>query len=152
MNYLTLVIALFMTPAVFAAGNSNGSGYSNNSDNPDIGKNMKAAHSLIADQSYKAAIRKLNNVIRGDYKNADAWNLLGYSNRKLGKYKKANKAYRKALKYNPAHKGALEYQGELFIETKQFDKARANRATLAALCPIGCEELSLLDEALAQVN
>ncbi len=152
MKYFILVISLFVSQAAYAAGSSGGSGYDSDSNDASLIKHMIAAQSLLGQNKYKAAIRKLNHIIREDYKNADAWNLLGYSNRKLGKYKKASKAYRKALKYNPEHKGALEYQGELFIETQQYDKARANRAMLAELCPIGCEELDDLDRALASIN
>ncbi len=113
---------------------------------------LEKARAHIGKKKYKKAIRQLNQVVRSNVDNADAWNLLGYSNRKLGKYKQAGKAYRKALRYNPEHKGALEYQGELFISLKEFDKARQNRDRLAALCPEGCRELSKLDEALAAIN
>lgn len=63
----------------------------------DIKDSMSKARSLIGKSEYKRAIRELKAIIRADYRNADAWNLAGYSNRKLGKYKKAGKAYRKAL-------------------------------------------------------
>ena len=113
---------------------------------------LEAARSNIGKKQYKKAIRQLNQVVRSNVDNADAWNLLGYSNRKLGKYEQAGKAYRKALHYNPEHKGALEYQGELFISLKDYDKARNNRARLAQLCPEGCRELRKLDEALAAIK
>ena len=42
--------------------------------------------------------------------------------------------YNKALALNPMHKGALEYQGELFVELGQLDKAKENLAKLNHLC------------------
>lgn len=151
-----LLIALLASPA-FAAdsggdSSSSGDGDFDRQSKLNITKEMKEARELIYEAKYRAAVRKLNGVIRQEYRNADAWNLIGYSNRKMGKYKKAGKAYKKALKYNPEHKGALEYQGELFIETQRFDKARENRAKLAALCPEGCEQLDELDLALNRIN
>ena len=118
----------------------------------EIKDSMSKARSLIGKSKYKRAIRELKAIIRADYRNADAWNLAGYSNRKLGEYKKAGKAYRKALKYNPQHKGALEYQGQLFITLNKLDKARTNRDRLVILCPDGCAELDNSNTALAAVN
>lgn len=157
MKYLLLLITLLFSATLFAAdsGGSNGSGDSDSSsgfNQLDIRAEMKAARKLIYNMNYKAAARKLDAVVRQDYRNADAWNLFAYSNRKMGKYKKADKAYKKALRFNPEHKGALEYQGELFIQTQQFDKALENRRMLAALCPDGCEQLEDLDRALAQAK
>ena len=47
---------------------------------------------------YKAAIVYLEKSIENDPKNADAFNMLGYSNRKLGNNEEAFKYYNKALK------------------------------------------------------
>ena len=35
-----------------------------------------------------------------------------------------------ALDFDPQHKGALEYLGELYVETGQVDKAKENVAAL----------------------
>jgi tetratricopeptide (TPR) repeat protein len=76
------------------------------------------------------------------------YNLLGFSLRNLGDTKAAQTYYQKALDFNPEHKGALEYQGELFVKLGQFDKAQANLARLVKLCPQGCEEREDLEEAI----
>ena len=67
---------------------------------------------------------------------------------KSGDRKMAMTFYTKALEFNPDHKGALEYQGELFVETGDLTKARENAAKLAKLCPQGCEEREDLDNAI----
>jgi tetratricopeptide (TPR) repeat protein len=80
---------------------------------------------------------------------ADVYNLMGFCLRKTGRYKLAYVYYRKALDLDPGHKGALEYLGELYVETGQIDKARENVALLKRLCPNGCEELADLEAAIA---
>ena len=55
---------------------------------------------------------------------ADVVNLLGFSYRMLGQYPQAFIYYDKALAIDPTHKGALEYEGEAYLETHQLPKAR----------------------------
>ena len=83
------------------------------------------------------------------HQHADVYNLMGFSLRKTGDYKQAYTFYRKALDFNPEHKGALEYLGELYVETGQVEKARENVVLLKKLCPGGCEELEDLEQAIA---
>ena len=56
--------------------------------------------------------------------------------------------YRKALDAEPNHRGALEYQGELFVELGQVDKAKENLAKLDRICMFGCEEARDLKAAI----
>jgi tetratricopeptide (TPR) repeat protein len=140
------ILATFMTtPAlpVMAAG----SGGSNSSTNTAPASYQQAKAAVDAG-NYKIAIKSLTELVKADSQNADAWNLLGYSNRKLKKYDEAAKYYQTALKIDPKHRGALEYQGELFVETGAFDKAKANLATLKAICG-NCEQYGDLKKALA---
>ena len=74
---------------------------------------------------------------------------MGFSLRKPSDYKQAYTFYRKALEFDPEHKGALEYLGELYVETGQIDKAKEHVTLLKKLCPSGCEELADLEEAIA---
>ena len=97
---------------------------------------------------YKSAIVALKVLVKTDPKNADAWNLLGFSSRKLKKYEDAAKYYDTALRLDPKHRGALEYQGELFIVTGAFDQAKANLKSLKSLCGT-CEEFADLKAALS---
>jgi tetratricopeptide (TPR) repeat protein len=82
---------------------------------------------------------------------ADVYNLLGFSLRKTGDYKNALTYYKKALDFDPEHKGAHEYLGELYVETKQSEKAKEHLAILVKLCPQGCEERADLEKAIAGV-
>ena len=83
-------------------------------------------------------------------KNADLYNLMGYSARKLGRYDDSMAHYTKALDINPKHKGALEYMGELYLTLGQPDQAKTLLARLAKICTFGCEEKRELQEAIAR--
>ncbi|SFJ30500.1 Tetratricopeptide repeat-containing protein [Bosea sp. OK403] len=110
---------------------------------------LSAVRSAIKAKEFKAAITDLNGMIDAGVQHADVYNLLGFSLRKSGDQKTALTYYRKALDFDPGHKGALEYQGELYVEMGEIAKARGNLAALVKLCPQGCEEREDLEKALA---
>ena len=114
-------------------------------DAPDL----SSVRAKIKAKDYKAAIAELTPML-ATYQHADVYNLMGFSLRKTGDYKQAYTFYRKALDFDPEHKGALEYLGELYVETGQVDKAKENVALLKKLCPGGCEELADLEKAVAE--
>ena len=105
----------------------------------------------IKAKDFKAALAELTPMLE-THQHADVYNLMGFSLRKTGDYKQAYTFYRKALDFDPEHKGALEYLGELYVETGQIDKARENVALLKKLCPGGCEELADLEQAIASAS
>ena len=82
------------------------------------------------------------------HQHADVYNLYAFSLRKTGDYVNALTYYKKALDFDPDHKGAHEYLGELYVETKQPEKAREHLAKLVKLCPSGCEEREDLEKAM----
>jgi predicted Zn-dependent protease len=94
----------------------------------------------IERKDWKAAVALFDEVVKTDPGNADAWNLYGYSTRKGGNPKAAIGLYDKALKLNPKHLGALEYQGEAFVELKQVPKAKKNLAMIKSICGTSCEQ------------
>lgn len=114
----------------------------------DASITMRQAQKLIKGEKYKNAVIKLRDVVKQEPFNADAWSLIGFSERKQGHLGKAEKAYKKALKIEPRHQGALSYQGELFLQQNRRELAEANRKKLAELCPDGCAALDALDAAL----
>lgn len=147
MKYFVLFSVLFFSSTTWSADTDGTDNASN-----DMAEQMQQSRELIADGQYQSAIKKLKAITRQDNRNANAWNLLGYSQRNVGEFRQAKKSYSKALKYNPEHLGALEYQGELFILLEDFQGARANHAKLKELCKSGCEELIDLSEALKDVG
>jgi Flp pilus assembly protein TadD len=103
---------------------------------------------LIAAKNFSAALTSLQAADKTFPNNADINNLLGYSARNLKQYKPAATYYVKALKIDPNHLGALEYQGELFMLTKKTSDAKKNLAKLKSLCGVNCEEYLDLKKAI----
>ena len=113
-------------------------------DAPDL----TSVRAKIKAKDFKGALAELTPMLQ-THQHADVYNLMGFSLRKTGDYKQAYTFYRKALDFDPEHKGALEYLGELYVEIGQIDKARENVVLLKKLCPAGCEELADLEQAIA---
>ena len=109
---------------------------------------LTSVRAKIKARDFKGALAELTPMLAA-YQHADVYNLMGLSLRKSGDQKQAYTFYRKALDFDPQHRGALEYLGELYVETGQIDKARENVVLLKKLCPSGCEELADLEVAIA---
>jgi Flp pilus assembly protein TadD len=97
---------------------------------------------------YQRALVQLQKVVQAAPRNADAWNYIGFSHRKLKQFDQSLAAYQKALAINPDHRGANEYLGELYLMTGEPQKARGQLAKLQSLCPRGCEEYEDLKKAV----
>ena len=97
-----------------------------------------------------AAARDALLKLSDTHQHADVYNLLGFALRKTGDYERAYTYYRKALDFEPNHKGAHEYLGELYVETNRIEKAREHLAILEKLCPAGCEEREDLEQAIKE--
>jgi len=55
---------------------------------------------------------------------AEAWNGLGYSQRKLGDYDTALASYERALTLKPGYPEATEYRGEAYLALNRIDDAK----------------------------
>ena len=114
----------------------------------NVNTELTKIRSLIAAKNFSAALSALKVADKAFPNNADINNLLGYSARNLKQYKSAATYYVKALKIDPNHLGALEYQGELFMLTKKTSDAKKNLAKLKSLCGVNCEEYLDLKKAI----
>ncbi|MDC1118813.1 tetratricopeptide repeat protein [Alphaproteobacteria bacterium] len=103
---------------------------------------------LIKDNNYDKAIVKLKEAEAAAKKDADIQNLLGFAHRKSGKLDEAATYYKSALALDPKHKGALEYQGELFLMRGDKVSAEKNLQKLDKICWLGCSELDDLRTAI----
>ena len=113
-------------------------------DAPDL----TSVRAKIKAKDFAAALVELR-VLVDKTQHADVYNLLGFALRKTKDYPAALTYYQKALDFDANHKSALEYLGELYVETGDLPKARATLARLVALCPQGCEEREDLEKAIA---
>ena len=112
------------------------------------GSEYDQAMALIDDERYAEAVPLLEIAVKKNPKSPDAWSQLGFASRKSGNWKAGEGHYAKALALDPNHQEALEYLGELYLETNRPDEAKALLVKLAKLCPDGCEARSELEEAL----
>jgi Flp pilus assembly protein TadD len=133
-----------MLVAGFAVTAANAIDTIQTSDAPDLA----AVRVKIKAKDWKGAVADLNALVDKGVQHADVYNLLGFSLRNQGDNRQAQTYYMKALDFDPDHKGALEYQGELYVKIGDYAKARANLARLVKLCPSGCEEREDLEKAL----
>jgi hypothetical protein len=110
------------------------------------------AREKIAAKEFPAALDAL--MLVRDNSSADWHNLMGYTLRNLpaADVPVAEFHYGEALRINPAHRGALEYLGELYLQTGRRAQAEAQLAALAKACPTGCPELDDLKAALAKAK
>jgi tetratricopeptide (TPR) repeat protein len=138
------LLSLLLAAAAFGAAPALAVDNITSKDAPDL----TSVRAKIKAKDFKAALAELTPMLV-TYQHADVYNLMGFSLRKMGEYKQAYTFYRKALDFDPEHKGALEYLGELYVETGEIDKAKQNVVLLQKLCPSGCEELADLEKAVA---
>jgi tetratricopeptide (TPR) repeat protein len=134
---LTLLLAA-ADPFAAAAVDSNTS-----QDAPDL----RSVRAKIKSKDWQAAIAELT-TLADKVQHADVYNLLGFSLRNAGDYRMSLTYYQKALDFDPNHKSAHEYLGELYVKMGDLAKAREHAAILARLCPRGCEERDDLDKAI----
>jgi Flp pilus assembly protein TadD len=99
-------------------------------------------------KDYAKAIPLLQQALNSDPRDADAYNLLGYSYRKTGNMQSALAYYQRALQLDANHRGANEYLGQLYVEMKELSKAEERLQKLAQLCQQRCEEYRDLKEAI----
>lgn len=144
---LTVILILLGTQTAVGAGGD--SDYSSATEKPD---GYVKAVALIAAEKYQEAILPLQSAEKSSQNDADIQNLLGFVHRKTGKLNAAGGYYQRALEINSKHKGALEYQGELFLLRGDKDAARANLAKLDKICWLGCSEYDDLKKAIAQAQ
>ena len=110
-------------------------------------KDLETGKDKNAQKKFKRALERVENAVALDASYHEAWNLLGYSARKLGDYDKAFKAYDKCLELKPDYAPAREYLGEAWLEKGDAVKAREQLTMLDRFSPES-EEGKLLRSAI----
>lgn len=114
-------------------------------DAPDLA----VPRAMIAAQNWSGARAELGKLINGGVQHADVYSLMGYVTRQLGDYRTSLTFYNKALDFDPNHRAAREYLGELYVLSGDLPKANEQLTVLKRLCPSGCEEREDLEKAIA---
>jgi tetratricopeptide (TPR) repeat protein len=138
LSSLVLLVVISLTNPVLAEG-----GYSNDRNSP-----LTPIYELIEAENYQGAVDELSKMLDEKPMDADLFNLLAYSQRKLKRFDEALVNYQKALEIEPEHRGANEYLGELYLQTGQLDKAVERLKVLDEACYFGCDEFDELEQAI----
>lgn len=104
-------------------------------DAPAAAGVVAEAQALADGGKHSDAEKLLAAAIKKGEKSPEAFNLLGFSQRKQGKFKPAIASYEKALKAKPDYPQAKEYLAVAYLNAKQPKKAKALHDELAKSHP-----------------
>ncbi|MSO75237.1 MAG: tetratricopeptide repeat protein [Alphaproteobacteria bacterium] len=139
-------LAVTTLEAADAAGTSK-SPAATASDDP-----YKWGQDLVKDGKFKEAEAAFMMAAQKDPTNADALNMLAYSERRQGEFDEAFENYAKALALDPDHKGAHKYIGESCLMAGNLAKAEEHLAALWKICSDGCDESRMLAKSVQLYN
>jgi tetratricopeptide (TPR) repeat protein len=88
----------------------------------DAKRQAKAAGK--AKDLYASALKKFMRATELNPSMHEAWNYVGYTNRKLGNYEAALTAYDRALKLKPGYPEAIEYRGHAYLGLNRLSEAK----------------------------
>ena len=146
-----------------SSNTSSASGYSNSSYSSTEGGSysskkdkrkkefdpFESIYGLIRLEKFAEAHESLKFIrVLTPSKEADKYNLLGFTARKSGDLNAAAEYYKKALEINPKHIQALEYQGELYLQLGEIVQAKKNLEKIKTICWFICKEKKMLEEAI----
>jgi len=83
-----------------------------------------------AEQSFNIAMAKFVKSLEVQPGMYEAWNYVGYSQRKLGHYQDALTAYDKTLSLKPGYPQAIEYRGHAYLGLDRLSEAKEAYLTL----------------------
>ncbi|MDJ0643159.1 MAG: tetratricopeptide repeat protein [Erythrobacter sp.] len=95
---------------------------------------------FINEGKYELALISLKEAGIAFGPHPDILTYQGFANRKLSRFDRAERYYKRALDVAPDHLGALEYYGELKVERGDIAGAKSHLARLDELCTFGCYE------------
>jgi tetratricopeptide (TPR) repeat protein len=135
MKILLSLIFLIFSSLAFSAGTNNSA---SDDQGTSVTKDFKNAQKLIYSKKYEKAIDiliSLEDKKPIGFSKADLYNYLGFATRKKNNpnYEDAEEYYLLALSIDANHIGALEYLGELYIETDRLGQAEELLTKLGAV-------------------
>ena len=107
---------------------------------------------LISQREYREAINLASDALVELPRNAELYSLLGQAHHLLGELDAAGLAYDCALELDPAHIGALELQGQLYVELGLLNLATRNPGKLEAACGQLCDGYTRLKAIILRVG
>ncbi len=145
----TLILALAIATVAGVAGAVPPNPNASRPPNDPLARELVQVEADIKRGDFAAALPKVERITALDSDFADAWAVQGFTLRRLGRRDEAYTAYRRALALDPGNRPATAYLGELFLESRDIEGARALAERLKELCPYGCPEAQALNQAIA---
>ena len=142
MKILFFIIFYFITicwPLTKIMGNQNPPS-SKDDTKVDILIDKSMILKFINQGEYKKAKKNLLVILKKDKGDAEAYNLLGYTERQLQNYISAIKFYKKALTINNDFIGAHHYIAMAYLELDDIEKAKYHLNQLDLICLFGCKD------------
>ena len=96
-------------------------------------KDLEDGKAKNAEKKFRRALERCEKAVAFDERYHEAWNLLGYTARRIGDYDRAFKAYERCLSIKPDYAPAREYLGEAWLEKGDAKKARDQMVWLERL-------------------
>lgn len=151
-----IALVLFMVsaaPAMGGAGTTTDSSENHRppelqATSPIMRSDYETAKRLMRHQHYADAIPHLEFALADKPKDVHILNDLGYAKRMVGDYDSALDYYQRALAIDPNFTGAHQNLGEFYLAKNDLASAQKELATLATLCPSGCNERDALANAI----
>lgn len=95
----------------------------------------QAPGSKAALDGFREARTKFETAVKADPKAREAWNLIGYTSRRLGEYERSLQAYEKALAIEPNYPEAIEYRAEAYLALRRLEDVKASWTELDVMSP-----------------
>ena len=140
----TLLFAQPLLSAGYGSSDASSSGSSGKDKTIDP---FASVYKLIDLEKFTEAHNALK-LLNVPAKQADKFNLLGFTARKSGDLDTASEYYNRALEINPKHVNALEYQGELFLQLGKLADAQKNLTKIQKICWLPCNAEKQLEKAI----
>ena len=109
---------------------------------------VEAKKDKEADKKFRRALERGEKSTTLDPKYYEAWNLVGYSARKLKDYDRAVASYKRCLEIKSDYAPAREYLGEAYLEMGKLDLAKEQLAAIDA--SKDSEDARTLETAIAE--
>jgi tetratricopeptide (TPR) repeat protein len=90
---------------------------------------------------FRESRERFEVVVKADPNVREAWNLIGYTSRRLGEYDRSLAAYEKALAIEPNYPEAIEYRAEAYLALKRLDDVKAAYKELDVMSPAHADML-----------
>jgi Flp pilus assembly protein TadD len=152
-NLINLASALLIVAgsagAALAAGSSSTT-ETNTYSSDATTQAFRDGEAAVEAQNWQQAIIHFQQAVDLDPGDADAFNMLAYSQRKNGDLDSAFTNYNKALAIDPDHEQAREYLGEAYLQAGDLDGAMKQLETLDSICWMGCQSYDELESAIAE--